>query len=57
MCCANATIWEDNNGNIRPVKDKKRGLIDGLIAAIMGVHAWTLSVGDGPSMYESGVGV
>jgi len=57
MCCANATVWEDNNGNIRPIKDAKRGLIDALIAGIMGVHAWAESVGEGPSMYEMGVGV
>ena len=57
MCCANAAVWTDSNGNMRPVKDKSRGLIDGLIAAMMGVHTWALSQGTAPSMYESGVGV
>jgi phage terminase large subunit-like protein len=57
MCCANAAVWTDANGNMRPVKDKSRGLIDGVIAAMMGVHVWALSQGSGPSMYEMGVGV
>jgi phage terminase large subunit-like protein len=57
MCAANAGIWTDNNGNFRPVKDRSRGLIDGLVAAMMSVHAWSLSRGTAPSMYEQGVGV
>lgn len=57
MCCANATVWTDNAGNIRPVKGQARTLIDGLIAAMMGVHSWSLSQGTAPSMYESGVEV
>ena len=57
MCCANAGVWTDNNGNFRPIKDTSRGLIDGLIAAMMGVHAWSLGRGTAPSMYEQGLGV
>jgi len=55
--CANAAVKTDDAGNLYPVKGRSRGLIDPCIAALMGVHAWALSQGTAPSMYEAGVGV
>lgn len=55
--CANAAVKTDDAGNLYPVKGRSRGLIDPCIAALMGVHAWALSQGTAPSMYEQGAGV
>jgi phage terminase large subunit-like protein len=57
MCCNNAHVQTDINGNIRPVKGMSRRLIDALIAAMMAVHSWAIDQGTAPSMYEQGIGV
>ena len=48
---ANVAVVEDNNGNIRPVKDKSTGRIDGIVAAIMAIGRATVGT-DSRSVYE-----
>lgn len=50
-CFADAEALRDANGNIRPVAGR-RGLIDGLMAALMALHACSLETA-APSVYES----
>jgi len=49
----NAVAKVDENGNVRPVKDKGKRKIDGIVALIMALHALDAVVPEGPSIYET----
>jgi phage terminase large subunit-like protein len=48
----NVAIQSDAAGNIKPVKDPKRGRIDGIIASIMALDR-AVRNNNGPSVYET----
>jgi phage terminase large subunit-like protein len=50
--CADVDVWQDNNGNMRPVKSGRK-IIDPLVSALMAVHSYSLEAGRPPSVYEA----
>jgi phage terminase large subunit-like protein len=51
--CADVDVWQDNNGNMRPIKSGRK-VIDPLVAGLMAVHSYSLEAGRPPSVYEEG---
>jgi len=45
-------VYEDSNGNIRPVKRRSRSRIDGIIASLMGLSAALANEAAGGSFYD-----
>jgi len=50
----NMNVKADENGNVRPVKDKKSEKIDGMLALIMALYRAVMSIGEAPSVYDKG---
>ena len=43
---------EDDNGNVKPTKDRRRSKIDGLVSAIIAIHAMQCKAPLKPLVYE-----
>ncbi len=48
----NLTVKTDENENVRPVKDKSTGRIDGIVALVIAMARAMLHEDDGVSIYE-----